>query len=86
MPYGFSNMSSKIFYSSLGAEILRIGRTTHNVQSFKLSAKKITERMINQGATDKKIQHCLQKTFGCHFEVFRSYAPTCNNFVDKIMK
>ena len=34
MPYASSNMPSFIFYSSLGAEILRIARATSNVESF----------------------------------------------------
>ena len=56
MPYITSNMPSKIFYSSLGAEILRIGRTTNDFSKFKLSSKKITERMIKQGANHHKTQ------------------------------
>ena len=34
MPYNNSNMPSKIFYSSVGAEILRIGRATSHTTDF----------------------------------------------------
>ena len=39
MPYTSSNMPSTIFYSSLGAEILRIVRATSNVESLTASSK-----------------------------------------------
>ena len=85
MPYITSNMPSKIFYSSLGAEILRIGRTTNDFGRFKLSSKKITERMIKQGASHHKTQQCFCKLFGRHFDVFKPFAATCDDFLDLLM-
>ena len=50
MPYLWSNAPSKIFYASLGVEILRIGRTSIDFNKFKLSYETLISRMINQGA------------------------------------
>ena len=85
MPYITSNMPSKIFYSSLGAEILRIGRTTNDFDQFKFSSKKITGRMIKQGAQHHKIQQCFRKIFGRHFDVFKPFAATCNEFLELLL-
>ena len=64
MPYSSSNMPSTIFYSSLGAEILRIARATSNVESFTMSSKKLIIRMIKQGAVMSRVQLVLKKFFG----------------------
>ena len=85
MPFLCSNMPSKIFYSSLGAEILRIGRTTNNVKMFEPSSKKVTARMRKQGATVYKIKQTLCKVFGRNFDVFRQFADTCDTFLDIIL-
>ena len=39
MPFLYSNMPTKMFYSSLGAEILRIARTNNKTTSFFLFSK-----------------------------------------------
>ena len=66
MPYASSNMPSTIFYSSLGAEILRIARATSNVESFTESSKNLIMRMVMQGAVISKVQAVLKKFFGRH--------------------
>ena len=70
MPYSSSNMPSTIFYSSLGAEILRIARATSNVESFTMSSKKLIIRMIKQGAVMFRVQLVLKKFFGRHQQDF----------------
>ena len=42
MPYQSSNMASQIFYVSLGAKILRNGRTTTDFSKFKSSCQTCT--------------------------------------------
>ena len=57
MPYKCSNIPSTIFYSSIGAEILRIARACTDAESFSKSAKPLLNRMIKQGANTKKSQN-----------------------------
>ena len=85
MPYASSNIPSKVFYSSLGAEILRIGRTTSNRDGFRMSSQKIIGRMMKQGGIKNKIHQCLCKIYGRHFEVFRSFSDTCTDFLDLLL-
>ena len=70
MPFKDSNMPSKIFYSSLGAEVLRIGRANNDNAAFFKSAKSIVDRMIKQGGSKLKITNTLKKIYGQHFTVF----------------
>ena len=84
MPYSSSNMPSKIFYSSIGAEILRIGRTTNSTFKFQLSSHNIIQRMIKQGANSHKIKQSLSEAYGRHVEVFKLFANTCDDFINLI--
>ena len=61
MPFKCSNIPSKIFYSTIGAEILRIGRASSTVEPFIKSAKSIIEQMKDQGAHPKKIDRHFKK-------------------------
>ena len=45
MPYKSSNMPSKIFYSTIGAEVLRLGRASSTPDKFVVSCKTVIERM-----------------------------------------
>ena len=47
MPYLSSNALSKIFYASLGAEVIRTGRTTTDFNKFKLSFETLTPWMLS---------------------------------------
>ena len=55
MPYRDSNIPSQIFYSSFGAEILRIARTSNNYTSFFAASKILLERMYRQGASKVRL-------------------------------
>ena len=63
-------MPSNIFYSYIGAEILRIARATSNVESFTESSKNHNIRMVKQGALISKVQAVLKKFFGRHQQDF----------------
>ena len=84
MPYLSSNIPSKMFYATLGAEVLRIGRTSTVLNSFVSSSQRIIKRMQKQGGRSSAIVKCLQKTYGRNFEVFREFANTCQEFLDLI--
>ena len=69
MPYLCSNILWKIFYASIGAEILRIVRT--KMEKLKSWYAKIISRMIKQEGVVSRIKQCLCKIHGCNFETFR---------------
>ena len=55
MPYKSSNIPSKTFYATIGAEILRIGRASSTPESFSCAGKQIVQRMLRQGADANKL-------------------------------
>ena len=54
LPFASSNIPNNMFYSSLCAEILRIGRICSNLDNFIISAKPVIDRAFTQGAHDSK--------------------------------
>ena len=80
MPYKSSNIPSRIFYASLGAEILRIGRTTMTLECFVASSKCLIGRMIKQGGEKFVIIKVLKKLFGRH-DVFLKFATNAKDFI-----
>ena len=84
MPYADSNMPSKIFYSALGAEVLRIARATNNNDSFSVSCKTLLNRMLNQGGDMSKIILSLKKMFGRHSLAFKEITPNFHEFLSLI--
>ena len=86
MPFLSSNMPSKIFYSSLAAEILRIGRTTTTINDFCHSVSNIIVRMSRQGAKIMRIKNSLKKMFGRHFDTFKCFSPTADHFVEMLLQ
>ena len=85
MPFLDSNIPSKMFYSSLGAEILRIGRASNSSTGFLRSSNKIVNRMLKQGGNLSKITKTLKKVYGQHFHTFCNFAPTSEAFVNNIL-
>ena len=73
MPYRSTNMPSSIFYSSIGAEILRIARATSIQENFENSSHTLLTRMMKQGATRDKIAKILDKVFGRHGPCFSKF-------------
>ena len=81
MPYCCSNMPSSIFYSSIGAEILRIGRSTTTLDNFKRTARKLLLRMSKQGAQRSRLERLLIKIFNKHNSHFLSFVSDSSSFV-----
>ena len=73
MPYVDSNIPSKIFYSSFGAEILRYARNTNEVKIFLDSCHILIARMLKQGGRVEKLLNVLNKMFGRHFDTFSKF-------------
>ena len=82
MPFLHSNIPSKMFYSSFGAEILRSARTTTDRTDFKNICKTLTTRMARQGGKRYKFEATINKMFGRHFETFRKYSNTSLEFIE----
>ena len=85
MPYCCSNMPSSIFYSSVGAEILRIGRSTTTLNNFKNTASKLLLRMSKQGTQKHKLERLLIKTYNRHTSHFLSFANNSSSFVHLLL-
>ena len=60
-PYKDSNIPSKMFHSTIGAEVLRICRATSTYDSFLKCCEPFIIRMNNQGATKRSIQNVITK-------------------------
>ena len=73
MPYKCSNIPKKMFYSTIGAEILRICRATSHYNLFLISARNLIDRMRKQGADTQGIQRGITKMIGHHLKPFEKY-------------
>ena len=73
MPYKCSNIPCKMFYSTSGAEILRICRATSHYNFFLLSARNLIDRKRKQGADTQGIQRVITKMIGRHLKPFEKY-------------
>ena len=61
--YIYITTPSKIFYSSICAETLRIARASNNSNSFSSSIKPLVTLMLKQGAYKEKLSNTLCKFF-----------------------
>ena len=47
LPFASSNIPSVVFYNCVGAEILRIGRVSSNLENFKTDGKELLNTLVN---------------------------------------
>ena len=69
-PFKDSNMPSKMFHSTIGAEVLRICRATSTYDSFLKCCEPFIFRMNNQGANKRSVQNVITKFISRHQEAF----------------
>ena len=74
MPYFCTKISSEIFHSTFGAEILRIAGTTTRCNKFRTSYKNWLNRAQNQGGNAVLLNRALFKYFSHHFEVCQKFS------------
>ena len=86
MPYKASNLPSSIFYSSIGAETLRIAKASNNADAFYFSVKPLIERMIKQGADCLKLSNVLRKFYNKHKIYFSDKAKTSQELISLLLK
>ena len=70
LPYKCSNIPSKMFYATIGAEVIRIGKATSKYYFFLQSVHTLLARMKRQGADEFGIKKVLRKMIGRHQEHF----------------
>ena len=75
-PYRSNNFPSNMFYSSIGADTLRIARASNNSDCFSLSIKPLVIRMLKQGACKEKLNNVLYKYFNNHQNDFQYVTRT----------
>ena len=84
LPFRSSNIPSNMFYASIGAEILRIGRVCSSTDNFLFSCKILIERVKKQGANNFKLNKTLKKTYGRQ-QLLQQFGINAADFVNKIL-
>ena len=85
LPFVFSNMPSKIFYSSISAEILRVDKTSSSAADFVFRSKIILDRMSIQGSDKARVVRSLAKMFNNNTHDLLHIAGQSNIFVELIL-
>ena len=84
LPFLSSNIPTTRFYSSIGAEILRIGRVSSSFENFLLSASILLDRARKQGANVDKLSKTLKKTYGRQ-QVLIMFGGNATEFINKLL-
>ena len=84
LPFLSSNIPTTMFYSSIGAEILRIGRVSSSFENFLLSASILLDRARKQGADVDRLSKTLKKTYGRQ-QVLRMFRGNATEFVNRLL-
>ena len=84
MPFACSNIPSKMFYGSIGAEFLRIARATSKIEDLSNTCKQLLARMCNQGGRLIKTKIILKKMIQRHASVFSKYNMSTNEIISII--
>ena len=85
MPHVSSNAPTKIFYSALGAEVLRIARATTKPCDFFVSGRNLINRMKKQGGISSKIKRTLSKLHSKHLSDFSNFSSSTVEFTDQLL-
>ena len=82
MPFYCSNVPSKTFYGTIGAEFLRIPRATSKIEDLTRNCKQLLSRMLKQNGQIKRIKFSLIKMIQRHQEIFIQY----NKSIEEVMQ
>ena len=85
MPYRCSNISSKMFYSSISAELLRICRACSLYSDFLSSSKKLLTRMEKQGAKKEGTGRIPMKMLSISINNFTKFTKAAETIVSDIL-
>ena len=78
-------MPNKIFYSSISAEILRIGRTSSAATDFISRSRLVLDRMAKQGSDITRVRKALVKMFNNHTNDLLHIAGQSKFFVELLL-
>ena len=78
-------MPSKMFYATIGAEILRICKATSKFSYFLFSAKKLLIRMKKQGAVAVRIKRVLFKMMRRHWSYFEKFLKPAGVIITELL-
>ena len=81
-PYFDSNILSKIFYASIGSEILHIAKTATDLINMIKRVNFSSIRLKIQGSECSLITSLLEKIFEKHFQVFHKFEDTADTVCD----
>ena len=73
MPFYYSNIPSKTFYGSIGAEFRRISRATSKIEDLSRTCKLLLSRILKQNGQMSRIKFSSIKMVQWHQEVFIKY-------------
>ena len=68
-----------MFYNCVGAEILRIGRVSSNLENFKTDGKELLDRAVKQGAKKGRLKRLLKRVYGRH-QALRKFHSNAKKF------
>lgn len=74
LPHKSSNNPSKMFYSTIAAEIIRICKATTLLDDFGISVKSLIDRMHLQGAIKSSLSNVCLKMLNRHGSLFKKYS------------
>ena len=84
LPFSSSNIPSSVFYNSVGAEILRIGRVSSTLENFVTAGKELLKRALNQGGRETKLERVLKRVYGRQ-QVLRVFHSNAKKFSDSLL-
>ena len=70
MPFLSSNIPSRMFYFSFGAEILRTARVSTSIEKFMETSKTLVNRIKRQGGEHFRLKKVLGKMYASHVSSF----------------
>ena len=85
LPHKCSNIPAKMFYSTIGAEFLRISRVTTSLEDMVCSVTSLLKRMYKQGADKENTIKVCNKMIVRYQPVFKKYNVT-NQEIRKLIK
>ena len=85
LPFKSSNLPSKMFFSTISAEILRICRATSTYEEFLALCHNLISRMLNQGADKNGTKKILQKMIARHQNEFDKYSKDITKIITDLL-
>ena len=73
-----------MFFGSIGADFLRISRTTSKIEDLSRNCKQLLSRMLKQNGQMRRIKFSLLKIIQWHQEVFIKYNKSIEEVIQAI--